>query len=467
MGAFDDLPEAGGSNAFADIPVKKKKTASVEDERAGIFGGIPEAAVSLGSGALAGPISGLAGIAGAAFPGPEGQGADWVQKVQDAMTVQPRSKGGKMIVNALGYIPSKIAEGGNYLGEKSADISGSPAVGAEVNAITQMLPMLLGGPLARAASAPVKAGLRGVAESQMLKAINPNMEAMRSGDAARAVQRALMPGDRLNVTQGMPKAARAKVGALEDLVTEALAESNAMAPKAQVVQPIEQLAQKYKVQMAPQEDLGSLAQTKTQFLNHPDFPAYVPEHTVPSPILDARGNPFPTTVSATGTNEIPVTALHEMKQGTYQRLGERAYAGQPEQKSATVAGEKALASGARQTIADLVPEVAGPIKAQSDLLKAIKVMEPEILRQAKKRNIAHINILGGLSHEPTTKALGAFLSIPVGRSAALRSYLAQMLDMTGNAASAAGNTGAPIGTAMTLEADQARKRRLAELLGSR
>ncbi len=113
------------------------------------------AALALGSGMLAGPASGLAGIAGAVLPGPAGQGADWQRRTQDALSYEPRTPGGQAIVGHLTAPLEALARvgdrAGNYANEEAGKLSavGLPpevpaALGAGVNAAVQAIPQALG-----------------------------------------------------------------------------------------------------------------------------------------------------------------------------------------------------------------------------------------------------------------------------------------------------------------------------------
>jgi len=108
------------------------------------FGPAVETATALGSGAVAGPLSGFAGMAGAMLPGPPGQGADWVNKTQEALTYTPESKGAQTLTHIAAWPGEKIAQGGDWVGGKVTDITGSPALGAGLNAAIQAAPMLVG-----------------------------------------------------------------------------------------------------------------------------------------------------------------------------------------------------------------------------------------------------------------------------------------------------------------------------------
>ena len=121
----------------------------MKDTNLRALGGAVEPNMTLGSGMVAAPLAGLAGIAGSVLPGPEGQGANWTRNVQEAMTYQPMSEGGKDAMKVIGYPFEKIGEFSRWLGGGATDLTGSPAVGAGAEtALTaaQMIPLLKYGP---------------------------------------------------------------------------------------------------------------------------------------------------------------------------------------------------------------------------------------------------------------------------------------------------------------------------------
>lgn len=65
------------------------------------IGGL-EAAGTVASGILAEPVSGIAGLVGAAFPGEEGQGARVAQATREALTFTPQTEAGEQILGELG-----------------------------------------------------------------------------------------------------------------------------------------------------------------------------------------------------------------------------------------------------------------------------------------------------------------------------------------------------------------------------
>lgn len=142
MADWEDAP-----GQWEDAPAPKRLEASKpKPKERGVepMLGVFDAGLSLASAAVAGPLSGIAGLAGAAIPGRSGQGADWVNKVQNALTYEPRSARGRGITDAVSYPFVKLAELGDWAGGKTAEGSDSPAAGAGVNMALQGVPLLLG-----------------------------------------------------------------------------------------------------------------------------------------------------------------------------------------------------------------------------------------------------------------------------------------------------------------------------------
>lgn len=113
---------------------------------------VPEAAMSLGSGlasSVGGGLAGLADIPLHAAGIAKTSAADVVQNIQQAGTYQPRTQGGQALTGALSYLPGKLAQGADWAGQKTSDLTGSPLAGAAVNTGIQALPMLAGSGLLR------------------------------------------------------------------------------------------------------------------------------------------------------------------------------------------------------------------------------------------------------------------------------------------------------------------------------
>lgn len=118
--------------------------------------GVLDTALALGTGAVAAPIAGVAGILqGArnlispALPSVRQEdkrlsAADVVEKVQNAMQYEPRTGMGKAITSTIAYPFQKLADLGDAAGGATANATNSPAVGAGVNTALQSVPLLLG-----------------------------------------------------------------------------------------------------------------------------------------------------------------------------------------------------------------------------------------------------------------------------------------------------------------------------------
>lgn len=103
----------------------------------------PDALANIGSSMVAGPLSGLAGIAGTMLPGPEGQGARWTRGVGNALTYQPRTAMGEATVNTLSKPFELLHKGGVAAGEFAQDKLGfEPAGAAAVQTAVETLPGL-------------------------------------------------------------------------------------------------------------------------------------------------------------------------------------------------------------------------------------------------------------------------------------------------------------------------------------
>jgi hypothetical protein len=97
----------------------------------------------VGTSAVAAPVAGIAGLgaaAGKAMGLTDAQPEDVVERVQAAMTYQPRTKVGQATTRALMWPFEKLTEGADWLGQKVADATGSPAAGAAVKTAVQIVP---------------------------------------------------------------------------------------------------------------------------------------------------------------------------------------------------------------------------------------------------------------------------------------------------------------------------------------
>jgi hypothetical protein len=106
--------------------------------------GAAETALSMGSGTLGSAVGGIAGLVGAALPGAPGQGARVAQRVQQAMTYEPRTETGKAMTQGVSYPFVKLGEFADYAGGKVAEGTGSPLLGTAANVGVNSVPYLFG-----------------------------------------------------------------------------------------------------------------------------------------------------------------------------------------------------------------------------------------------------------------------------------------------------------------------------------
>jgi hypothetical protein len=109
--------------------------------------GAGETALNLASQAVALPVAGIAGLAaeaGNALGLTDKEGADVVHDVAGAMTYQPRGELGRAGAALVAYPFEKLAEGAQYAGEKTLEVTGSPLAATAVDTTINALPMALG-----------------------------------------------------------------------------------------------------------------------------------------------------------------------------------------------------------------------------------------------------------------------------------------------------------------------------------
>jgi hypothetical protein len=122
-----------------EAPVDNRPTGDAVDA-------VNESVMSIGSGAVATPIAGLAGLGTASARGlglTDAQPSDVIERVQGALTYQPRTKAGSAATGAVAYPFEKLAQGADWVGQQVSDATGSPALAAATNTGIQSLPALL------------------------------------------------------------------------------------------------------------------------------------------------------------------------------------------------------------------------------------------------------------------------------------------------------------------------------------
>lgn len=167
--------------------------------------GAPEAALKVGSGLVGSAAGGVAGLArgagagAAALAGGEGlagarqafsnEAADTIQGVGEALTYQPQTQGGKDAAAVVEAPFKLLAKGADVAGAKTAELTGSPALGAAVNTAIQSAPALLGvkgGRVAAGAEEGAEAGATGAAAKAKSYAGSIGLDWSRLADETKA-----------------------------------------------------------------------------------------------------------------------------------------------------------------------------------------------------------------------------------------------------------------------------------------
>jgi len=116
-----------------------------------------EGALQLVSGAIAEPIAGIAGIAGAINPfAGEGESVRAIDATREMLTYQPRTRSGQGALRPIGEVLEPLAgmleELKTYIGDDAFNATGSPALAAISTAIPEAMIELLGAGTARRAA---------------------------------------------------------------------------------------------------------------------------------------------------------------------------------------------------------------------------------------------------------------------------------------------------------------------------
>lgn len=118
---------------------------------------IGETALNLASQSVALPVAGLAGLAteaGRALGLTDKTGADVVHDLGEKLTYQPRGEMGKATTEIATYPFQKLAEAGQYAGDKTLAATGSPLAATVVDTAVNALPMAIA-PIKKAGKAVV------------------------------------------------------------------------------------------------------------------------------------------------------------------------------------------------------------------------------------------------------------------------------------------------------------------------
>jgi len=188
---------------------------SLQAQQAGITG-VLEPALTLATGAIAEPLAGLAGIAAQLIPGGK-TGGEMVEATREALTFQPRTQAGQRGLQAVGRAVAPIGEAFSAaekaLGDKTLDVTGSPALAALASTIPTVLAEVVGFTVGKGALRGAKAAKEGQITREIAEAA-PTAEVLK--DTSRQVFREI---DELGVTV-KPEAYRSLVAQIKRDVTK-------------------------------------------------------------------------------------------------------------------------------------------------------------------------------------------------------------------------------------------------------
>lgn len=115
--------------------------------QSGAIGGTLEAAGTIGSGIVAEPLAGIAGLVSTPFVGSEG-GANIIEGARDALTFQPRTEEGKQQLQAVGGALAPVGAAFEAvetgLGDFAFDVTGRPEIAAAAATVPTLVGELLG-----------------------------------------------------------------------------------------------------------------------------------------------------------------------------------------------------------------------------------------------------------------------------------------------------------------------------------
>lgn len=364
----------------------------------GIVTGPAEALAQLASGAVAKPVSDVAGLAAMAkdaITGKPGDAEGFKNEVQRNLTYEPRTDAGRLTSK---YNPlALLGKATNWLGQKAEDHVAPPGsstqqkmVGAGVKEAINQLPQFLGVPLAKGAGA-AESALKSSARDSMMSALKPTVQAVRTGKAANAVETMLDKG--INVSPGGVRKMQGRIAELNDNIKSLIQNSPAIVDKTAVAARIQPLFTKFTKQVNATDDLAAIQKSYDDFVNHP--------------LLNGP--------------DMPVQLAQEIKQGTYRSLGDKSYG---ELKSASIEAQKALARGLKEEIVKAVPEVKPLNEEESALLNALSVSERKVMMEASKNPAG----LGWITTNPIK-----FAGFMADRSALFKSLIARMLNRSADA----------------------------------
>lgn len=397
-----------------------------------ILGGVVEPVLAQATGFVAKPVSEVAGLAATGYEMATGgrnatQVPEFQKEVQRRLTYEPRTEAGASPLNPLVGVPLLMGKAvGLVTPERAAPGEANTMAGATRNLLSEAVPQAISIGAAKLATTPldeVAQTLKRGARRLMHSSLKPTLRALKTGDAAVAIDTMLEEG--VNLTPKGAERLRARVDQINDEISASVAASPAKVDLARVARPLVEKLREFRKQVNPNADVATIKSSWTEFKNHP----LITE------------------------DEIPVGLAQELKQGTYRQLAKK----YGEMGSADVEAQKAIARGLKEQVAAKVPAIEGLNAEESRLLTTLSVVERRILVEANKNPMG----LSLLAKNP--EAWAAFLA---DRSGLFKSLLARVMNNAGEKLSAAARSpaskAAAKGAAMTIPMEAQRQYKMEE-----
>jgi hypothetical protein len=424
---LDDAPKRPASKAA----VSPKSAAKTKREDSDFWSKLPtlvnpyaamgDAALSMGSGMLAKPLSEIAGLAATGkemvSPTPEGLGggdpAGFQKSVREALTRRPVTSGGQMLTGRYNPL-SMLGRGVDWMGNQAQkflmppDARGGPVSDIErgvargVGEAVKQAPNLAGPALGKLAP-KVESGVRNTAKGLMQSAVKPPLNLSRTGKAQRGI--ATLLKEDVNPTEGGMKVLQGRIDAIRPQIDALINNAKGTIKKADIKPYVDQQLKKFMEQVNSASDVRAVQKAWDGFMKNPMIPA-----SSMSPKMAQR-----------------------LKTGTYRQLKDKAYG---EMKSADIEAQKALARGLKEEIEKVIPQVRPLNVRESQLLNALSLTERRVLMSANKDPVG----LGIFASN-----IDKFVGWMANRSDLFKSLVARMLYRGAPDAGAMTRIGAPLG----------------------
>jgi hypothetical protein len=204
-----------------------------------------------------------------------GHQGDTAGRIATAVEEAPYNAGGAVADMAAKVLPAEAAG----------------ALGYGTNLGLQVAPMMFGG---GGVTQSLKPAMQASGKWVMQTALKPTLDALRTGEAAQAIDTMLQGG--FNATRGGVQKMQALVDQLSAQAKDAVANSTAMINKGEVGKRLQDTLTTFRNQVNPQADMEAIKQAWLNFRNHPDL---------------------------IGKTEMPVQQAQALKQGTYNQLAKK------------------------------------------------------------------------------------------------------------------------------------------------